>query len=153
MDNVKIIGSAGYDTGALYFYDVESSIKNSVFKDNINSEGKFDDIYTVFDADVVLNNNSFSGDNSVSLGNVDYDTIMNLTGAKIILINNTIIVDNLPAKFDSRDWGWITPVKNQAQAGFCWSFGSAAAIEAAILKNLGINMDVSENNIQGIALQ
>ena len=59
----------------------------------------------------------------------------------------------MPAKFDSRDWGWITPVKDQAQAGFCWSFGSAGAMEAAILKNLGIVFDISENNIQGICLQ
>ena len=154
VNNTKIIDNIGYDTGVLYFYDSEFAVVNSTFKDNINFDGKFDDIFSVFDLnDAVLINNTFSGEGSVSLKNTDYNIIVDLPGAKITLINNSIVVDTLPAKFDSRDWGWITPVKDQAQAGFCWSFGSAGAMEAAILKNLGIVFDISENNIQGICLQ
>ena len=119
VNNTKIIDNIGYDTGVLYFYDSEFAVVNSTFKDNINFDGKFDDIFSVFDLnDAVLINNTFSGEGSVSLKNTDYNTIVDLPGAKITLINNSIVVDTLPAKFDSRDWGWITPVKDQAQLVF-----------------------------------
>ncbi len=56
----------------------------------------------------------------------------------------------LPTKFDLRDEGRSTSVKDQSAYGFCWSFASIASMESNILtKNLGNatsdNLDLSES--------
>lgn len=40
----------------------------------------------------------------------------------------------LPSSYDSRDYGYITPVKNQEPFGTCWAFGALAAGEASLVK-------------------
>ena len=52
-----------------------------------------------------------------------------------------------PARFDAREKGWITPVKNQGNYESCWSFSSIAAIEANLIKNgkADASIDLSEN--------
>jgi C1A family cysteine protease len=49
----------------------------------------------------------------------------------------------LPSKFDLRDKGLVTPVKDQSPWGTCWSFGDTAAAEAAVLSDLGETYDSS----------
>ena len=44
---------------------------------------------------------------------------------------------SLPARFDLREKGVVSPVKNQEPWGTCWAFGSTAASEASILSELG----------------
>ncbi len=53
------------------------------------------------------------------------------------------------SSFDSRKQGWITPVKDQGNYETCWSFASAAVIEANLIKNgyAGKDIDISENSI------
>ncbi len=43
----------------------------------------------------------------------------------------------MPARFDLRDYGYVTPVKQQAPWGTCWVFGSIAAAETSILSAMG----------------
>ena len=42
-----------------------------------------------------------------------------------------------PEKFDLRELGLVTPVKDQSPWGTCWSFGTVAASESSILSQLG----------------
>lgn len=56
---------------------------------------------------------------------------------------------SLPSKFDLRDEGRSTSVKNQGEYGFCWSFASTASMESNIItKKLDNatkdNLDLSE---------
>ncbi len=56
----------------------------------------------------------------------------------------------LPEKFDLRDEGRLTSVKDQGPYGLCWSFASIASMESNILtKNIGNatkdNLDLSES--------
>lgn len=44
--------------------------------------------------------------------------------------------NGLPAAFDMREHGWVTPVKSQAPWGTCWAFASIAAAEASITSGL-----------------
>lgn len=64
--------------------------------------------------------------------------------------NNTMILssikdtNNLPKKYDSRDLGYVNPIRNQGSIGSCWSFANTAALEAAAKKNFAQTYDFSE---------
>ena len=73
------------------------------------------------------------------------------------------IADSLPEKFDLRERGVVTSVKNQSPWGTCWSFGSIAASETSILSDLhmtteefakqyGFEMDLSEKHLAWFTL-
>lgn len=71
----------------------------------------------------------------------------------LTILNNTINVETLPSRFDLRDWGWVSPVKNQGERGSCWAFGSIAALESAILRYTNLTYSFSENNLQNTMLK
>ena len=47
----------------------------------------------------------------------------------------------IPSSYDSRNYGYITSVKNQNPYGTCWTFGTMAPIEAYMIKHGIINND------------
>ena len=50
----------------------------------------------------------------------------------------------LPATFDWRTQGGVTPIKNQGGCGSCWAFAAAGAFESKILIYSGLEENVSE---------
>ena len=57
----------------------------------------------------------------------------------------------LPSRWDSRDYGWITPIRSQKNLGTCWAFSALATIETQCLKfGLG-NRDFSEKNMVNLS--
>lgn len=55
--------------------------------------------------------------------------------------------DELPEKWDSREHGWITPVKNQGSIDACWAFASCVTLETQLLKAGKGTYDFSEKNM------
>lgn len=55
-------------------------------------------------------------------------------------------------KFDLRDYGYVTSVKDQGEAGLCWAFGTNASMESNLLMNNLGSYDFSEAHI-GFAVQ
>lgn len=53
----------------------------------------------------------------------------------------TSVADTFPAKFDLRERGTVTPVRNQSPWGTCWSFATVAASETSILNDLGMTAE------------
>ena len=53
---------------------------------------------------------------------------------------------SLPSKYDSRDYGYITPVRDQGTWGTCWSFAALGMAEANIVKKglAGSTLNLSE---------
>ena len=49
----------------------------------------------------------------------------------------------LPATFDMRDKGWVTPVKQQSPWQTCWAFGATAAVESSILSDANLSYDTT----------
>ena len=121
------VKNSNADTAAIYLYDCSYSIADNVFENNCPLNGSYMDIYTVFDtASGILENNTYSGNDTLSPNNKIYESIIASAGMKLTLINNTINVTSLPSKFDLRDWGWVTPVRNQGYGCMLgiWNFWS-----------------------------
>ena len=133
---------------AIYAYDSAYTITNSIFENNTNP------IYTFFDKQSIIDEtNIFINDNNISTNNTLFTTIIIGEGMQLTLINNTINVTTLPARYDLRDWGWTSSVKAQGWMGSCWTFGMTGALESALLKAAGITTDFSENNMQNTMIK
>ena len=138
--NNKVFAGSDDAANTIYNYDSHLDIEDSLFNNSgISIYGAFAKtskfVNVTYVEDIVLMNNSIR---MISISN---------KGKTLILKNNTIAVDVLPSRFDLRDWGWVTPVRNQGPKGSCWAFGGIAAIESALLKATGIAYDLSENNM------
>ena len=57
---------------------------------------------------------------------------------------------NLPSKYDLRDYGLVTPIKDQGGSGSCWAFSTLGALESYLLKYENISYDFSENNMKNL---
>ena len=135
------------DGGAIYAYYNALSISNTSFSgNNLNA------VYCVFNRKEVVLENVTNETDIFSLNNTQYLTGFEGEGMEYSVLDNSINVKELPTRFDLRDWKWVTPVKNQGNTGACWVFGTTGAIESAILKNIGIAYEISENNIFNNAL-
>ncbi|WP_298524257.1 C1 family peptidase [uncultured Methanobrevibacter sp.] len=164
----------GYPTygGACYFDSTFITIDSCIFKNNTgngSSIGSYDcnlnitnsyfnnpgincsSIYGVFTV-LIQSANNFT-DDVVSMNNTNYDYNGENTQSTLVLINNTITVENLPARFDLRDWGWVSSVKNQGNMGGCWAFGTTGALESTLIRYANITSDFSENNLQNSMLR
>ncbi len=90
---------------------------------------------------------TLKSDNNLSkFYNADGEEV-DLSGLNISTFSRRVA---LPSKFDLRDEGRSTNVKDQGKHGFCWSFASTASMESSILtKNLdnatSENLDLSES--------
>ena len=130
----------------IYVYDSNRfDVKDTTFLNNNEA------IHAVF-TDCNLTNISV-GNDTLCLNDSDYISSVHEIAKSITLINNTINVVTLPSKYDSRDWGWVTSVKDQGTMGSCWTFGNCGALESALLKATGIEYDFSENNMQDSMLK
>ncbi len=53
----------------------------------------------------------------------------------------------LPAKYDLRDYGYVSSVKNQDPYGTCWAFAAMSSMESTFIKNTGEINDFSEAHL------
>ncbi|GKX28135.1 hypothetical protein SH1V18_06150 [Vallitalea longa] len=68
---------------------------------------------------------------------------------RIVIINSDYspYIDKEDARFDLREEGNVTSVKDQKGIGACWAFAALGAIESTLLKQTGEMYDFSEDNI------
>ena len=159
INNVEFSNNfAGTFGDAIYLRDSEYDIKNSRFF----SEDISEYVVSFFDrkGSTFNKNNQLNGGKTL-LNQALYNTIIDYEGQRIVLIENpTQSASPSDERFDLRDYTITINgsevslsgiVKDQGSNGACWAFGATGALESAFLKSAGILLDLSENNIQGVA--
>lgn len=119
-------GGAVFSVLSESYYDIVDKQLENTFKNN----------NALYDRDVYQNND-------MNLNIVDNDYIL--------LHYNSSYTGSLPKRYDLRDFGFVTPIRNQGKGGNCWAFSSLAALESAILKATNVTYDFSEENMKNIA--
>ena len=140
LSDCAFVNNTADSGNAIYAYDVDYTISCSEFVNNTNA------LYSVFDRKSNLDNNTYNND-SLSTNNTYYNSMMNRTGMKLEIINN-IDVTTIPTRFDLRDWGWVSPIKDQGHTGACWAVSMVNTLESALLKSCGIMTNISTNNMK-----
>ena len=136
--------------GAICLYDSKYRIDNIT----LNSNGD-EAVLTFFDISG-CEIGALHGADNVSAQDINrtfYPGCISEEGKIITLITNNINLTTLPVRFDLRDYGWVTDVRDQGLMGSCWAFGVTAALESALLKATGIAYDLSEDNMQNLMIR
>ncbi|WP_407416446.1 C1 family peptidase, partial [Methanobrevibacter sp.] len=155
--------SAIYQGGAIYKMYGVLNLTSSRFFNNSADEAEaiwadylsFNMIHNTF-----TNNNVYSAVNSeenfdnntfiqAELIQLDYYDI-NFEQSNYTQMVYTPYNGTIPSYYDLRNYGLVTPVKNQGHDGNCWAFGTLAALESCILKATGNEYDLSEENMKNI---
>ncbi|MBE6508001.1 MAG: hypothetical protein E7Z77_01165 [Methanobrevibacter sp.] len=140
----NIVGTEG---SGVYLYSSQYEIKNSNFAKN-----NYNVIVSYFDRKgSSLKNNEMNGGKTL-LNQVEYTSVVDYAGEKIILDPVKVKETAKSSKFDLRKYNLAGVVKDQGFDGSCWAFAATGALESAFLKATGILLDISENNIQNSAL-
>ncbi|MCF0227180.1 MAG: hypothetical protein HUK28_07755, partial [Methanobrevibacter sp.] len=151
INNSNFINNQVTEYGSgIYLYQINMALTNSEFRENKGKNNTI--IYSVFSGNITLTNNTYDN-GSISLNNTFYINDVSGEASEITLVNNTIILENLPSKFDLRDYGWVTPVKNQGIMGACWAFTTIDALESALLKATGMQYNFSVKNLQDLMIK
>ncbi|WP_244971328.1 lectin like domain-containing protein [Vallitalea guaymasensis] len=68
---------------------------------------------------------------------------------RVVIINSDHgpYKDKANARFDLREEGNVTSVKDQKELGTCWAFAALGSIESSLLKQTGEIYDFSEDNV------
>lgn len=137
----------GNTNNAAYIYSSRLRLNNSFFENNDEA------VRLVCKIDTDIGENNLTTDKWTDLEDDPFFTfIIEGEGIQLELINNTLNVDSLPSFFNSNEWGWVTPVKDQGFSGGCWCFSTISAIESSLLKSTGVFYDFSEQNMQKLML-
>lgn len=158
---------AKYNGGAVYAIYTALSLVESYLEDNhaLNGSGFFVNMAYTFDYcnntfinndgnavyaicfDVSHENNTFTNNSeflteipNMFIGNNNYT----------LFTYNQTDIGEIPSRYDLRELGQVTPIKNQGSGGNCWAFASIAVLESALLKATGVTYILSEENMKNL---
>ncbi len=172
------LNNALYCGGAIFDMYAPINITNSLFINNTAKNGGA--VYIDNATKVMIKNSKFINNNASYCGGaiysfvnkvftnisntfidnyaMEYCDVYNQTNflqyfgsnASSIIVGNYNFTENIPSKFDLRDYGFVTGVKDQKDGGNCWAFAVLSSLESCILKAGGDAYDFSEENIKNL---
>ena len=124
-------------------------ITNTTISNNL-ANGTSDKNGTVFNLNGAINSSNLQFENNIAKNPQEY-LFMCLEDQMIIEkpFGEDLLVD-LPSSYDLRDYGLVTPIKDQGGSGSCWAFSTLAALESYLLKYENFSYDFSENNMKNL---
>lgn len=131
--------------GSIFVNQANINITHTNFTKNSAAYGN--DMYSHFNKSTVLNNNTWNNINPIAVN------LTRISAPPSIIVANVTYPDNItniPSKYNLRDYGWVTSIKNQGSDGNCWAFATMATLESCILKATNKSYDFSENNLKDI---
>ena len=143
ISNSNFKSSSAVYGGAICSYLADCiSLNNNVF---VNSN----DVYVFAKTTTSITKNANTGLTNVKIVNTTLFDIGSNVIAPIINYSPEY-QSTIPSSYDSRDYGYVTPVKDQMDGGNCWAFASVATLEICLKKATGITFDFSEENIKNL---
>ena len=135
--STSFIENRAREGGAVYIFSKNDFlIENNNFTNNSanNSGGA---IYTFFNKNYTINLNYYEN-NSASICSDLFEN----SNLIFIADNYTLFrydygtgeVDVLPSYYNLADYGFVSSIKNQANGGNCWAFGTLASLESAVIR-------------------
>ncbi len=144
--NSTFLNNFAESGGALFIDDVEwNIIKSNRFANNTGYSiySFYNPVSTIEDNNYDKENDVFESSDASFIGNNNYT-----------LYNYPIVdITEIPSRYDLRDYGYVTSVKNQGNNGNCWAFATMATLESCILKALGDKFDLSESNLKNLFME
>lgn len=136
-----VFGSAIANKGVLL------EIINSTITDNYANGISYENT-TVFNLNGRYNFENLTFENN-SIKTIN-STLLLCLEDQLIISNITDIdsLGDLPSRYDLRELGLVTSVKNQGADGDCWIFAIYGTLESYLLKFENITYDFSENNMK-----
>ena len=145
LDGNSIYGS--YTFGSAIINKANNLIISNTTISNNLANGTSDSNGTFFNLNGFVNKSNLQFENNIAK---DPQNLFMCLEDQLIIerpFDDASLVD-LPSKYDLRDYGWVTPVKDQGGSGSCWAFSTLAALESYLLKYENISYDFSENNMK-----
>ncbi len=123
------------------------SITNNHFTDSTANDGAI--VFIDGDSKNVIENNN---DYDSSLKILVYGNVYDMDYYESVPVINftAALPDTMPSFYDSRQYGYVTPAKDQIQGGNCWAFSGIATLESCLKKATGIEYDFSEENVKNL---
>ncbi|XP_020089327.1 fruit bromelain-like isoform X2 [Ananas comosus] len=134
------------DFGRVYSDDAEKMRRFEIFKDNVNRIEAFNrrggNSYT-------LGINQFADmtNNEIVAQHVGLSLPLNMTNLEPSVSFEDVNMSAIPQSIDWRDYGAVTPVKNQGSCGSCWAFSSIATVEGIYKIKTGQLISLSEQEV------
>lgn len=151
--NSTIAGNVIYGNYALGTAIASKSIyldiENSTIANNTANGLGFED-NVIYNLNGIFNqSNNVIENNGVS--EIIENILMCLEDQSIVSrpFDGELLID-LPSRYDLREEGLVTPVKDQGSSGSCWAFATLAAVESYLLKYENASYDFSENNLKNL---
>lgn len=68
--------------------------------------------------------------------------ILSILSIFVLDVNAQDNLGIIPEKYDGRDYGYLTPVRDQKGSNMCWAYATLACLEADAVKNNGFSQDL-----------
>ncbi len=153
LTNSNISESSARNGGALFIDNCSSvKIKNNNFRKSTASK---------YGGTIFSNNNTLELDNNDFIDSVAlydevihsqerYDYDIGYNSNYTMMQYKSDYNGTLPSRYDLRELGYVTPVRDQQNGGNCWAFAGIASLESCILKATGESLDLSEENVKNL---